>query len=411
MKKILLICHNEICYNPRLLKAADFFYANGWEVTVFNPLIGIGSKETYESIKESRPWRVIENDISRHTTLSKIKWLVVSVFHKFAVFTVDRLNWTFLQDYYLNKGLLLTPNLGTSYDVVLVHLIDNLPFAMRFKRKDNSKVIYDSQEYFVGQYAAFEKNKLKWVVENEKRNISNVDILLTTTNAMLQQLRDDYSLKIPAFRVRNVPTYSGGKKEELIFNDICHENTPKVRLKLVWHGMGVYFNNRRGLHILLEAISLCRENVHLYLQGNINEFQKLVYSEYEQKLNLKGKVTFVPAAHPDHIVDSLRMYDVGLTSELPEEKNQELTSSNKLFDYIHAGLAVISSDVLGLTETIDEFNNGLTYQPGNSEELRDKIDFLAKSPGILRQLKQHSIESIKQLYWEKDYIEVMEQID
>jgi len=412
MPRILLISPNEICYNARLLKAADFFHDKGWEVTVFNGVTGIAPRKVYDEIKASRPWDIIENDISKNKLKSKFKWLLTSLLHKCVQISIDRFKLPLWNRYYLNKALLLRPNIErANYDYILIHLIDNLPFAVHLKNKTNAKIIYDSQEYFVGQYAAFEQNKFKWVKDNEEKFISEVDILLATTNAMLDQLNKDYQLKIPAFRVRNVPAFHKIETSDLILDTIFKEEHRTNSIKLVWHGMGIFFNNRRGVHILLEAIAQCNEDVHLYLQGNLNETQKLIYNDYEQKLNLFDKVTFVPAAHPDQIVDSLKGYDIGLTGELPEEMNQELTSSNKLFDYIHAGLAVISSDALGLAETIDEFNVGLKYEPGNIEELRDKIDLLASRPIKLKQLKQNSLAAMRQLYWEKDYQKVLEQLD
>lgn len=412
MSRILLISPNEICYNARLLKAADFFYDKGWEVTVFNGVTGIAPRKVYDEMKASRPWTVIENDISKNNSKSKFKWLLTSLLHKCVQISIDRLKLPLWNRYYLNKTLLLRPNIErTSYDYILIHLIDNLPFAVHLKNKTNAKIIYDSQEYFVGQYAAFEQNKFKWVKENEEKFISEVDVLLATTNAMLDQLKKDYQLNIPSFRVRNVPACHKVETSDVIVNTNFQEERRTNSLKLVWHGMGIFFNNRRGVHILLEAIAQCKQDVHLYLQGNLNVTQKAIYLDYEKKLNLYDKVTLIPAAHPDRIVDSLKGYDIGLTGELPEEMNQELTSSNKLFDYIHAGLAVISSNALGLAETIDEFNVGLKYEPGNIKELRDKIDLLAFNRIKLNQLKHNSIKAIDQLYWENDYMKVLEQLD
>ena len=108
------------------------------------------------------------------------------------------------------------------------------------------------------------------------------------------------------------------------------------------------------------------------------------------------------------LVESLKGYDIGLTGELPEELNQELTSSNKLFDYIHAGLAIISSNTLGLAETIEEYTVGYLYEPGNIQELSEKIDQLASDRSKLETFKRNSLNASKELYWAKDYSKVLE---
>lgn len=144
---------------------------------------------------------------------------------------------------------------------------------------------------------------------------------------------------------------------------------------MAWNGY--FLNNRRGLHILLEAVALCKEAVQLCFQGNINQEQKDILTTFSQKFELGNKLIVKPPAMPDQIIDSLKGFDVGLTGELPEEDNQRLTSSNKLFDYVHAGLAVISANTPGLAETVEEYSVGLLYQPGNAKELSKKIDALA----------------------------------
>ncbi len=401
MKKILLLSHSEICYNARLLKAADFFYSQGWEVTVFNPIVGLASKDTYDDVVKNRPWKVLENDISKRTLKAKVKWLLVSLLHKLVVLTVERFNWDIVQDFYLNKGLILAPRFDDNYDVVLVHLIDNLPFATRFKRKYGAQIIYDSQEYFVGQYDAFDPKHSKWVKANEKRWINDAAALLTTTEVMRQRLIADYAFKGPSFRVRNIPTVA---QSSLIYPASNSENGP---LKLVWHGMGIFLNNRRGLHILLEAVALCKEAVQLCFQGNINQEQKDILTTFSQKFELGNKLIVKPPAMPDQIIDSLKGFDVGLTGELPEEDNQRLTSSNKLFDYVHAGLAVISANTPGLAETVEEYSVGLLYQPGNAKELSKKIDALAADRKKLNEYKESSRLAAKELYWESDYAAVI----
>lgn len=404
MKKILLISHSEICYNARLLKAADYFHAKGWEVTVFNPVVGLASEETYRDFLATRSWRVIENDISKRSVNSYFNWFLVSVAHVFVRFTVEKLNLNLWSDYYLNKGLLFAPNMGANYSIVLVHLIDNLSFAMRFKRKDGTKVIYDSQEYFVGQYDAFSPKHSKWVRKNEKENIHSVDYLLTTTEVMRKRLLADYNFVNPSYRVRNVPT---SQQSNLQYNA-----SPVVgkELKIVWHGMGVFLENRRGLHIVLEAIALCQSNVKLYFQGNISPPQMELLKQYLDRLQIAEKVAIVPPANPDQIVESLKKYDIGVTGELPEEDNQRLTSSNKLFDYIHAGLAIISSNTLGLAETINEFNVGLLYEPGAAEELSKQIDYLADNESILAGFKQSSIKAAETLFWEQEYDQLIQHL-
>ena len=50
--KVLILCPSEICYNPRLLKAADYFYTKNAEVTVYNAVIGLADEKVYNANKK-----------------------------------------------------------------------------------------------------------------------------------------------------------------------------------------------------------------------------------------------------------------------------------------------------------------------------------------------------------------------
>ncbi|MBL7893045.1 MAG: hypothetical protein JNL63_10470 [Bacteroidia bacterium] len=407
--RILLISCNEICYNTRLLKAADFFYEKGCEVVVFNPITGLASKEIYANTLKTRKWKVLEYDITKRNLKSLLRWMRVSILNKLIQLLWNNFRIQLGFDYYLSKGLLgITGNIKGNYDYILIHLVDTLPLAVKLKKKTGAKLIYDSQEYFKGQYAKYEKHLKDWVTEAETKNIKHVDILLATTNVMRDRIVNEYKLNIPSFRVRNTPSLS------MLNHVAAKENNSDTSkpLLLVWHGMSVYFNNTRGVHILVKAVANCKSNVKLYLQGNINDEQVSVFNGYLNDLKLHDKIFLRPAADPDRIVESLVGYDVGLIGELPEEENQMLTSSNKLFDFINAGLAVIAPDLPGLAETLDEFSIGSKYHTGDYKELALIIDGFALNRDKLNGYKIKSSEIAKQqLYWEFDYKYVWDQMN
>lgn len=403
-KRFLILCTNEINYNPRLLKAADFLYERGEDVTVYNTVTGLSDYTLYKSVVNQRGWKLIENRMDKGTFLSRLNWLYCSLWNKMTSLLWRK--WRFAPGliYLLQKGL-RTANINPMhYDVVVIHLVDSLPFAMRLKRKNPAlQVVYDSQEYFRGQYTKEHPALCDWVIRMENKYIREVNCLLATTEVMRQRLIHDYQLSLPSFRVRNVPY------QRLMPQTMSKE--AGETLKIVWHGMTIVYGNRRGLHVLVAAIAACKTNVHLYLQGlqRPHDMEKLnaALSEF----NITEKVSVVPPAHPDRIVESLVSYDVGICSEIPEEENQQLTSSNKLFEYIAAGLCTIVSDVPGLVETVNEMQTGAITAPGEVNELANAIDALNNDRNRLASCKKNArIAAENEVYWAHDYTAVYEQI-
>ena len=399
--RILIICPNELFYEPRLRKNAIYFANKRHEVHVLCALTIKKDFETYNQVKKDNPSIVFhEIDISKKNLKSKIIWvfssvlkLILGVFYKYT--GVDLIKSKGI----LNKTLVLSKAPKCEFDLIYTNLIDTLPFAFYIKCKTspNAKVVFDSQEFFTGQFSNEASYKRKWVEETEKKFIGNCDFVLGTTTAMVEALRKKYNLQKGTFRVRNVPLRSE-------IPNITESDTT-TPLKLVWHGKSINVNNKRGVHILIKAVLNAKCKCELYLQGKINneELRKidLIKNEYSSD----NKIHVIPSANPKYIVTSLTRYHIGLIGELPEELNQEYTSSNKLFDFIGAGLAIIAPDVIGLTETINEYKNGLIYPPGDFMKLAEKIEKLSKDRTLLKQLKENSnTAKVRSCFWENDIL-------
>ena len=170
MKKILIISTNEICTNPRLIKSTDFFLNKKCHVTIINTIYGTRANITNEAFLNTRKVNYIENNINKLTLVSKIRWFYVSIVHSFFIILRRNLNPSFIFPFILNKGLINICIPKENFDIILINLVDNLPFASLIKKKQKNKplLIYDSQEYFVGQYSCYDVLKYNWVVEAEK---------------------------------------------------------------------------------------------------------------------------------------------------------------------------------------------------------------------------------------------------
>ena len=400
--KVLIISPSEICHHPRLLKAADYLYSKNVEVTVYNAVTGLADRELYESIKRSRSWKIVENNITKRSLVFRLRWMYSSLVTKLAEGLFRRRIPVFsLYPHVLNKGYVLFPNSlkKATYDYILIHLVDTLPLAARLKESTNARLIFDCQEYFNGQYETEAQFKRNWVSLTQTRFVPETDVILGTTNVMLNRLRREFLGPRTFFRVRNVPM----KKERKVSQQ--EEET----LRIVWHGLTVIPKNTRGVHILLEAVAQCNTPVRLFLQGSITDDDRKRLEQMEKDLGIVDKVVLLPPAHPDAIVESLSNYDIGAAGELATQDNQRLTSSNKLFEFISAGLAVLAPDLPGLAETINEYKVGLLYQQGNIKDLAEKIDMLNADRALLHQFRMASkMAAESELYWEKDFGNVWE---
>jgi glycosyltransferase involved in cell wall biosynthesis len=397
MPKALLIASNEICYNPRLLKTADCLLEEEFDVFVFNAIVGNAPIDLYQEFVDSRRWHVRALDISKRTWGSRLAWLGSSL-----VKSASAASWRYARiqaafPFVLNRSLIRFPWTDEPFDLIVVNLVDNLPFAANLKRRHGGFLIYDSQEYFSGQGSNLsDPLRRTWVHAAERDHLGDVDVVLTTTQVMADRLIERFRLTQPVLRVRNAPL-SGAQ-----WSAARGGSPDDDGLKLVWHGFAIHHTGR-GVDRLLAAIALCQAKVRLTLQGRISKDERRVILADCERLGLVGRVTFAPPAHPERIVPSLVGHDVGVIAETGGDENQRLTSSNKLFEYIHAGLAVIAPDLPGLAETIAEERVGLLYPADDPRQLALCIDRLAADRTAVDRYRERASRAARDITWRGDF--------
>lgn len=399
---VLIIAGYEICFNPRLIKAGDAFKEQGYDIYAITPVIGLANPNVYKDFIHSRNWNFIEINVSKNSFRSKITWLYISI-----VNLIYKSGWKLFKlkfgfEYVLCKPLIGVPKneVPKNIDLVLTNLIDCLPYAAKISKSYNANLIFDSQEYFSGQYNKATTWLKTWVIQAERNYIVEASVVLATTNVMKSKLMELYNIS-NIIRVRNIPYYPAITKSSI--------KKSYDSLKLVWHGFKIFYNTR-GINIIIDALFKCKVPVELTLQGYINEDERRKIEEIAIGYNIQNKITIRQPALPEKIVDSLISYDIGLIGELPLEENQLLTSSNKLFDYIHAGLAVISSNMPGIMETIREYKIGDIYNAGDSDALANNIGELFINQQKLNLYKEKAREASDKLLWPNDFNKVFKYI-
>jgi glycosyltransferase involved in cell wall biosynthesis len=149
---------------------------------------------------------------------------------------------------------------------------------------------------------------------------------------------------------------------------------------------------RKGIYDVIKSISLVIneiENAHFIFIGRCNTDKVL---EMIEKDNLTKYVDFK-----------------GYVSD--EEKRKKLTDSDifilpsyaeglpiAILEAMSSGLAVISTNVGSIPETIKDGVNGYLISPGDYKALSEKLIFLSKNRELLRKIGSNNIELAKEKY-------------
>ncbi len=349
MKNIIVSVTNDLSTDQRVAKICDTLYNNNYIVT----LIG-------RRLETSTP-------ISRKYKTQRMRLLFNKGFLFYAEFNIR----LFLKLLFLKKDLLVSNDLDSLLPNYLVS-------------KLQSKVlIYDSHELFTEIPELVDRPKIKNIWTGiEKRILPNLKNCYTVSNSIAEYYTNKYSISFET--IRNVP------RTKSITSGIFPFSTNEKKI-IIYQGS---VNIGRGLELIIDTMQYL-ENYLLVIIGAGDILKDLKQQSLE--LDTTNKVYFLGKLSPLELQQLTPLADIGISLEEDLGLNYRFALPNKIFDYLHAEIPVLVSNLPEMKKIID------THKFGEVVIIRDP-KLLAKQIQDFS-LKKHSEEIInakKILNWEHE---------
>lgn len=217
--------------------------------------------------------------------------------------------------------------------------------------------------------------------------------VLTTTNALADAISRAYEAPLPTVIYNAFPAADRPRAERM-----PHDRAQPGRPSLHWFSQTI--GPGRGLELLFEALPLLRMQTEVHLRGRLADtdrawFNTLVPPAWRDRVFVHDLVS--SSALPARIAE----HDVGLALDLPFCRSRDLTATNKLFQYLQAGLAVVATDTAGHREVMARTSGaGRLLSANEAPTLALAIDELVADPARLALAKQAAREAGDHLAWE-----------
>lgn len=156
---------------------------------------------------------------------------------------------------------------------------------------------------------------------------------------------------------------------------LCDSEPPiktGTHFKLVHHGVT---NPNRNLEIMIEAAASLPQLVTLDLILVNNNPQ--YYKKLKLLANGLENVRILPPVRRDQLTQELRGYDIGLFCPNPTTFNLEHSWPNKIFEFIQAGLMLLTTPLAGTSIIIRKYKNGMVTQNFGTETLIEALESLS----------------------------------
>jgi glycosyltransferase involved in cell wall biosynthesis len=255
--------------------------------------------------------------------------------------------------------------------IVHANDFDTLPACALLARRWGARLVYDSHELYTMQEPDPPRLYRAVVLRLERWLARRSAAVITVSEAYAAELVRSLRLRRPPYIVMNCPPVVEAAAEG--------DRAGPVRA-IYQAAMGP---GRRVEDVVEAAAHADGALVTLRVLGaDRAKLGRLVDS-----LGLDGRVEVAEPVPADSLVQSLAGFDVGLIINRPVTRNDELVLPNKLFEYMMAGLAVVSPDLPVSGAFVRDRRIGMTFPPGDTAAMGRAIGSLAGDAELLRGCK------------------------
>ncbi len=254
-------------------------------------------------------------------------------------------------------------------DWLLANDLDTLMPNYIASRLLSRRLIYDSHEYYTGVPELDGRLVVRGVWRAIERWIlPKLETTFTVNHSIAKLYKQEYGVSMGV--VRNIPD----AKEPVQFKTRADLGWPVDSRVILFQGSGI--NVDRGGEEALQAMQYVKGAV-LYFIGGGDVIGKL--KQMSQSLKLETKVRFIDRVPPDQLFQYTLNADLGLSLDKGTNINYRYSLPNKLFDYIHAGVPVLVSDLPEVAAIVREYNVGLVSDSHEPEALGKLITEMLNS--------------------------------
>ena len=392
--RIAMVVWNEFRNDARVLKEAETLQAEGYQVTVHalhTPGITteretLGSGVRVVRVERSLLWKWRKRNTSSSAgpgistgTTTAVGPIGKISFSRRAPRIMARL-WTHLG--------LIAQMVKSRPDVVHAHDVNTLPTAWLAAVLTRSPLIYDAHEISTGRegYASF--RSLVGCVE--KRLMPRAAGTITTTDTRAKFFARAYGITRPLV-LQNRPCLASIERSQRIREELQLDQPWPI---VIYQGG---LQQGRGLERLVEVAAQVEDAYFVFIGAGRLETMLM---DRARSMKIESRVRFIPTVPLQELLHYMASADIGVQPIENTCLNHFSTDSNKLFEYVQAGLPVVASDLPEIRRVVNEHELGILVPAGNSGALAAAINELVRDLEKRARFCDNANRAAEALSWE-----------
>ena len=391
-KTILILTSAHLCRNPRVVKEATTLGAAGYDVTVMSISVHPRFEQMDRALMRNLPFKRLVIDYAANNTGARLAnflqrgatWIARQLCTKFGFESAQTLG---------PASALLRMARNFPADLTIVHT--EIPiWTAQYLIKDGRRVAVDVEDWYSEDllHADRKSRPLKLLRKAEQFALQHSAYTSATSQSMADALAAAYGCPTPII-LRNVfPLQPVSRTDRPVGSHVP---------TFIWFSQTI--GPGRGLELFLAAWGRTRVPSRIYLMGD----ERPGYCAHLRQLlpaERRGDLQVISPVTPEELPLQLADFDLGLALEPHRPRNRNITITNKILQYMNAGLAIIATDTAGQTEVLQAApQSGLLIKAGETTALTADLDSLLADRTRLRSMQEAARQAAeKQFSWERE---------
>ena len=423
-RKVCMFVYNNLLHDTRVLKEARTLITSGYDVTIVAVLDD--KSKPFEEQDGIKVIRVVKNPIRHyivHLMIGCVRYIKKGIVpfpgkntrtseHRGKV-QGTMICWERMIRRMRGYGLLFNRPLcfidyymrsykiamGKPYDIYHANDLNTLPVAWWAARRSGARLVYDSHELYVERNRKKTASRVgKFLLSQlESFLIRRTDAVITVNESIADELSKRYRIRTPTV-VMNTPsrTFHPVNRNVTSLRELLHI---KSGYRLLLYAGLITFN--RGLENLIQSL-VYLPDCHLVFMGYGNDKYKKHLLELTRRIGMESRVSFFGPVPSDEVTIYAASADLGVAPIENACLSYYYCSPNKVFEYIHAGLAVVASDFPELRRVIHQHDIGYTFNPDDPRDISRAVNYIFENPERWQRMKQNTLTASQYYNWENE---------
>lgn len=276
-------------------------------------------------------------------------------------------------------------------DLIYANDLDTLLAGFMLKSDRQVPLAYDAHEIYPEQFAPQQRAGVwhRFYTRLEANLVRHTDVRFTVCQSIADYFARTYDA--PGFiTIRNCPVRALIGPEP--------ESRPRgTRRTLLYHG--AYFPYRGLDEVILAMRNVPSADVIFRGLGAHEAHLRQLVGEHR----LGDRIRFAPPVAVDALIANARPADIGLNPFISVCLNTEYALPNKFFEYMAAGLAMLSADLVEMRNLTRELGLGWVYDSAREDLLTDTLLAVLADEDRIETCRQNAWKaSIERFHWEHE---------